>query len=460
MSLEERVPTARILVYSFPLLGVISSTMLVGFYLLKFATDILLLSPLLIGSILLGARVWDALTDPLTGWLSDRTQTRFGRRRPWFYGSAIPFAASLVMLWSPPSSLGENALSIWFGVSVLLFYTAYTTFRVPHMALGAELSAGYHDRTRVFGIAQAFECTGMLAAAGVLIFLERAEDPRMFARWLAIGIGVFSAASMLWAARGLRERTSSLGRGGGTPWQAFADVARNPHSRILLFVFLLEQLGFSGLVALFPYLSDYVLLTPGDTGLYLLGAVGSAFASIPVWVAASRRYGKQQVWLWSVIAKLVTFASVVAVGPGDGTLFLFFTMGFGFLHGCGAVVGPSLKADVVDWDEAHTGERKEGAYFAAWNFAQKFAGGLAIYFVGLMLSLTGFVPNIEQSTEVTTGIRWLGGGFPFVLHLVAAVLIARFSLGEEEHRATRRATHATQSDADPRYSHQSTHDSD
>ena len=434
---EERVPTARILVYSSPVLGVFTAGMLVSFYLLKFSTDVLLIGPALMGSILLAARVWDAVSDPLVGWLSDRTRSPLGRRRPWFLGSALPFAASAVMLWSPPEGLEGSGLSLWIASAVFLFYTAYTTFRVPHLALGAELSRGYHDRTRVFGIMQAVESVGMLAAAGALVLLENSDDPRASARWLSVAIGLVAAALMTWAALSLRERASYQGRGGRNPWRSFGDVVKNPHSRLLIAIFFVEQLGFSALVVLLPYLSDYVLKTPGSTGIYLFSAIAAALVSIPVWVVASRRFGKKRVWAGSVATKILLFGALFWVGEGDIVLLALVTVGFGLMNGCGSVVGPSLKADVVDWDEAHTGERKEGSYFATWNFAQKSAGGVAVWAVGVTLALTGFVPNAEQTQSAIEGMRLLAAGFPVVLHVGALLLIARFALGEEEHRSLR-----------------------
>ena len=134
---------------------------LVNFYLLKFSTDVLLIAPAVVGTMLLLARFWDAITDPLAGWLSDRTHTRLGRRRPWLLGAALPFAASVVMLWSPPADLEETALIAWVGVAILLFYTAYTAVRIPHLAFAAELDRGYHERTRVFAVLQAVEGIGV-----------------------------------------------------------------------------------------------------------------------------------------------------------------------------------------------------------------------------------------------------------------------------------------------------------
>ena len=437
MTSEERIPTSNILIYSSPVLGVFMAGMLVSFYLLKFSTDVLLIGPAVIGFVLLIARIWDAVTDPAAGWLSDRTNTSLGRRRPWLLGSALPLGASIVMLWSPPESLEGSGLNLWIGAAILLFYTAYTAFRVPHIALGAELSRGYHDRTRVFGIMQAVESIGMLAAAGALFFLEGAEDPRSFARMLSVGIGVFTTVLITLAAWRLRERAEFQGRGGSSPWRSFRDVLMNPHSRILIGVFFLEQLGFSALVALLPYLSDYVVQTPGRTAVYLFSAVGSTLLSIPLWIFVSKRLGKKPVWLFSIAVKVVLFAAAFTLGAGDFVPLIIISVFFGVMNGCGAVVGPSLKADVVDWDEAETGERKEGSYFAAWNFVQKSAGGIAVWAIGVTLAMTGFTPNVAQSEEAIFGMRVLASAAPCFLHILALILMARFALTESEHRAAR-----------------------
>ena len=412
---------------------------LISFYLLKFSTDVLLIAPAVIGSLLLLARFWDALTDPLAGWLSDRTRTRMGRRRPWLLGAALPFGCAVVMLWSPPESLEGTALTLWVAAAILLFYTAYTAIRIPHLAFAAELDRGYHERTRVFAILQVMECIGMFAASGSLFLLESADDPRAFARQLALFIGTFAGIVVLLPVWLVRERAEFQGRGGPNPLRAFRDVAQNPNARILIGVFLLEQIGFGALVALLPYLSDYVIVSPGRTALYLSSAIAAMLISIPVWLALSRRYGKQRVWLWSLSAKVVIFFSIFFLGEGDVLLMALASLVFGLMNGCGAVVGQSLQADVIDWDEARTGERKEGTYFAAWNFSQKAASGLAVWFVGLMLSFTGFIPNVAQSKETLLGILMLASALPCVLHISAILLLQRFSLDERQHRAAMEA---------------------
>ena len=434
---EERIPIPRVLTYSTPLLAIFASNALVGLYLLKFATDVVLIAPALVAAILLVARIWDAVSDPLAGYLSDRTRTRWGRRRPWFAASALPLGLAIFALWSPPKSLGSATLGTWFAAAVLLYYTAYTGFRVPHMAMGAELSRGYHDRTRVFGVMQVVENIGMLLGAGMLFLLERADDQRDFARLLSIGLAV-GAVALIWLATArIRERSEFQGRGGANPLSSFRDVLSNPHSRLLIAIFFIEQLGFSGAIALLPYVSDYVLETPGNTAVYAGAALIAMVVSIPLWVNVARRVGKQQVWLFSLLSKVVVFGWFFTLGQGDLGLLIAGMAVFGVLSGCGAVVGPSLKADVVDWDEGRTGERKEGAYFATWNFAQKAAGGIAIWIVGSMLGITGYVPNAVQTDEALTALRLLYAALPAVLNAIAALLVLRFRLDEAAHRQAR-----------------------
>ena len=111
--------------------------LLLSLYVMKFATDILLIAPAVMGAIYSLSRIWDAVSDPLVGYLSDRTQTRLGRRRTWMLASCIPIGAGFYMVFSPPVDLSSTGLMVWMGVAVIGFYSAMTLFYVPHLSLGA-----------------------------------------------------------------------------------------------------------------------------------------------------------------------------------------------------------------------------------------------------------------------------------------------------------------------------------
>ena len=144
---SQRLPLSAILVYSLPTVGAGFMFLLIGLYLMKFATDVLLIPPAAMGFIFGASRIWDAISDPVAGYLSDRTRHRSGRRRPWIFVSIFPIGAAYLMAWSPPASLTGDSLILWMGVGVFGFYSAMTIFIVPHMSLGAELTADYHDRS-------------------------------------------------------------------------------------------------------------------------------------------------------------------------------------------------------------------------------------------------------------------------------------------------------------------------
>ncbi len=131
------------------------------------------------------------------------------------------------------------------------------------------------------------------------------------------------------------------------------------------------------------------------------------------------------------------FGGLFFLGEGDGWLMAALGAVAGTGGSCGSVVGPSIKADVIDFDEYQTGERKEGAYFAVWNFVRKSAVGVTAMLTGFVLQFSGFVPNVDQNEQTQLAIRALFGLFPGSCYLIGTFLFARFSLNEEEHTRIR-----------------------
>jgi glycoside/pentoside/hexuronide:cation symporter, GPH family len=191
-----------------------------------------------------------------------------------------------------------------------------------------------------------------------------------------------------------------------------------------------------------PYETEYMLGKPGTTAYYLFGAILTTLVTLPVWVPWSRRFGKARVWGASLAVKAGVFAGIALVGPGDTVLIAALTLVFGAATGGGAVLGPSLKADVVDCNEVRTGERKEGTFFAAWGLAIKMAVGFAILLSGSVLSWTGFQPNVAQTSEALIGIRLSVSFLPLGCHVLAIALLSRLDLDEGRHTEIREQARA------------------
>lgn len=433
-----RLPLATIALYSMPAVGVGYMFLLVTLFLLKYATDVLLIAPAAMGAIFMAGRIWDALTDPLAGYLSDRTRTRFGRRRPWMAVAAIPIGATFVMLWLPPAGLEGGARLAWMAAAVLLFYTATTALLVPHHSLGAELTTHYHDRTRVFGVRQIAWHVGVFFSLVSMGILTASEAPQRLAGWQALLAAGVTTALVLLAVRGLRERSDFQGRGARSPYRAFGDVWRNPHARLLLFVFFIESTGGAVVGVLTIYFSEYVLGTPSLTPFYIGSYFVAATLSVPLWIHLSRRVGKKNLWLASMVATALGFGSTFLLGPGDAWPLIGIALVLGLAAGCGNIVGPSIQADIIDYDEYRTGERKEGAYFAAWNFVFKMATGITLGITGFALQAAGFEPNVEQSPQAKLAIRGLYALFPLGCYAIGSLLFLRFAFNEAQYAVVRR----------------------
>lgn len=417
--------------------------LLIGLYLMKFATDVLLIAPAAMGTIFGLSRIWDAVSDPLAGYLSDRTRHRSGRRRPWIFASMLPIGLAYTMAWSPPTALTGTALTAWMAVGVFGFYSAMTIFIVPHMSLGAELTSDYHDRSRIFGIRHIGWTVGsILALVGMALLIQAegvsVEASRDRATQLAVGAAVVTAVMIGWAAFRLRERPEFQGRGAGHPFAAFADVWKNVHARLLLLVTLVENLGGATIGILTLYIAQYVIGAPELAPVFILCYMVPSVASVPLWVPISRRFGKKRLWISSMVLTAFSFGGMFFLQEGDRLLISVLAATAGLAAGAGGTIAPSIQADVIDYDEYCTGQRKEGTYFAAWNFVFKASFGVTLMLTGYVLQFSGFVPNVEQSDDVKLALRSLYGLFPFCCYLIGALIFSRFELDEATHDTLRK----------------------
>ena len=332
-------------------------------------------------------------------------------------------------------------------IGVFLFYSAMTIFIVPHMSLGPELTVDYHDRSRIFGVRHAVWTVGSILSLVGMALLIRAEaggeaSSRQMAQQLALSASILTGAMILVASMRLRERPEYQGRGGQRPFKAFADVWANPHARLLLIVTLIENLGAATIGILTLYVAQYVVGRPQLAPLFILCYMIPSFASVPLWIPLSRRFGKKHLWMFSMILTAFSFGGMFFLE--EGSIGLITTLAFtaGLAAGCGGTVSPSVQTDVIDYDEYMTGERKEGAYFSAWNFVFKLSFGVTLFFTGFVLQFSGYVPNAEQTETVKTAILALYALYPLVCFLLGAAIFSRFRLNEAEHAEVRAALDA------------------
>jgi Na+/melibiose symporter-like transporter len=204
---------------------------------------------------------------------------------------------------------------------------------------------------------------------------------REHAIWLALGVSGLTALAIVVCTWWLpHEPREFEGRGGGNPFSSFRDVVRNPHARLLLFVYFIEVFGIGATSAMTPYLLLYVTKAKDYVGLVFFFYTIPAAVSIPLWVSLAKRYEPHKLWRYAMGLQAIGYGTIIFQDEGRLWLMIASSILNGFAGACGQTLGYAIKGDVIDYDEYLTGERKEGAYLAAWNLASKFGTGLMIAF--------------------------------------------------------------------------------
>jgi len=434
----ERISNGVIWAYATPRIGFGIMGTLFGVYLMKFSTDVLLIAPAIMGFLIAASRFWDGISDPLIGYLSDRTKSAIGRRRVWMFWAALPMGLGLIAIWSPPSTLNAVWLVIWMGVALLLYETASTAFFVPHGALGVELTPNYHERTRLYGYSHMIGIFGSILGLASLQLMIMADDKRAFAVVLSIAAAAVIVTLVLITTRILPERLDYQGRGAKSPLKSFTDVFINKHARLLLLVYGIETFGGATLGILTPYAVEYVIFLSDQLALILVVNMIPQFLFAPVWIWLSRYFGKRNLWVFATLLSAVSFGSLYFTQEGPG-LYVYFCVFFaGIGQGAGAVLAPAIQADIIDYDEYMTNERKEGSYLAVWNLIRKCAASITVFIVGVMLQYSGFEPNVEQSEDTKSIIRSMLALMPAAFYIFGALLLLKFSFNEKEHGLVRK----------------------
>lgn len=378
----------------------------------KLYGDTLGLSLSLVGAVLLGARLLDALIDPLLGWWSDRVD-----RRKQLIGLALPaLAIGMIGLLSPRA---EWVGAAWLGATLTVVYLAFSVAQVNYYAWGAELSTLRHERTRITAWREGFALLGVVAASALptLLAADLAEGVGRLA-WLFLPLLAASAAITLLRAPG--GRAAQPQRAGLLP--ALAATLGNRDFVALLAVFALNGIASAIPATLVLFYVEDVLGLEQLAGLFLGVYFISGVAALPMWVALSARIGKSQAWLVSMALACLVFVWAFFLGPGELTAFALICVLSGVALGADLALPPSMLADVMDRDVRGTAATKSGAYFGLWNLVTKLNLALAAGIALPLVSLFGYQPGVGEAQQ-TASLAFVYALVPTGLKLLAALLL-------------------------------------
>jgi GPH family glycoside/pentoside/hexuronide:cation symporter len=413
------------------------------------------MNPALVG--LLGAlpRLTDAITDPMMGYISDNTKSRWGRRRPYIFTGAIAVGIVFAVLWQLPGGQSENFYFWYFLGGSLIFFLAYTVYATPWVALGYELTPDYHERTRLMGVQNFFGNIAYMISPYFLaiMYLPQFGDVVTGAGYLAIVIAVVVISLGILPAIFLRERFKNIAEaetgekvpGIGAVVMDFLrgfgkTLSFKPFLKLCIATFLVFN-GFILIAAFQSYVIIYYVFE-GDqaAGSVFVGHSGlvqaiSALFVIGIVTLLATRIGKRRAFYFSTGVSMVGYAlKWYCYTPDNPWLVLIPAplMAFG-LAGLFTLM-PSMVADVVDADELNTHERREGMYGSIFWWVVKLGQSAAILGGGLLLNATGFDVALggEQTAEAIRLMRLSDALIPCIASAIAIWAIASYTITEEK----------------------------
>lgn len=441
--MTRELPLARLVAYALPALPLAVLTLPLYALVPTYYAATIGLPIAAVGQVLLLVRVFDALTDPVAGYLCDRTVSRFGRRKVWVI-AGLPLAAlSAWMVFLPPTGATALHLLVW-GAFLSL---GWTMVMVPYAAWGAELSQTYAGRNRIAAGREGLAFVGTLAALVVqAVSGDLATTLMVFAVIVAVGLPV---ASLIAVAAVPEPEDRTVGRvDARAGWAAMRSNA--PFVR-LISAFLINGLanGLPATLFLF-YVTERLGLEAASAGLLLVLYFVCGVVGVPFWLWLSVRVGKHRAWCLAMIMACAAFAFAPFLPTGALVAFGVICVVTGLAVGADLVLPASLQADVIDVDTVATGEQRSGLYLAAWGLATKLALALAVGIAFPVLSLSGFDPQAGLRTD--GGLMTLGflyAGLPVVLKLVAIGLMWRFPLTATEQATLQAALEARRNGQPP-----------
>ncbi len=415
----------------------------ISFYQLYFLTDVARLEPALAGWSILAVKLWDAFNDPLVGVLTDRYSGKRGRRRGPMLAAAGPLAFLFALSWLVPN-FAPIGLAVWYGAVFMAFDTCFTVYHISFNSLTPSLASDYDERSSLNGFRMAFSIGGTLAAVIVMILLERLfQDPvRRFAvSGSILGAVCLVPAFLAWKSSAGYDMPADPP--GMSVQESIMRTLKNRSFRQVMGLYLFSWTTTAVISSVLVYFVAYYLRRPDQANFFILAAELSAIGFIPAVVALAKRWDKRKAFIVACAIWMGVQCLTALVGRESLGLAYFLAVLSGFGIAAAYVLPWSMIPDVIDQDEAETGERREGSYYSFASFFQKLGTAIALWLIARLLAASGYVvptasqPYPEQPETAVRALRLCIGLAPAMLLALAVSFALRYSLGRESHRALR-----------------------
>lgn len=435
--MNKPLPAWRKWMYGSGDLGFSLTSTIIAAYFLFFLTGVVGVRAGVASIAILIGKTWDYINDPLFGYISDHTRTRWGRRRPFLLFGPIPYAIIFALMWWRPPLQGEVALVIYYAVVYVFYDAAATLIYMPYFALTPELTSDYDERTSLVSLRAFFSIFGSLLAFSLPEMIVQGFTPDHATSVLKMGLifAVISAIPMYVVFFGTRERPEFMQQEQPGLWQSIKDSVQNRPFIFGTVIYLFTWATVDILQTVLIFFITYVVMRESDTTVIMATIFIVAILALPLWTWISRHMNKRLAYIIGMLFFTAVLLVLINLTP---TTPLSIILGLCVLAGIGVsaahVIPWAIIPDAIEVGELKTGSRHEGTFYSLISLAQKVASSIAIPGAGLLLEVSGYIPNsIQQPASAIQGIRLLTGPIPAVMMFIGIVFAILYPLGREDY---------------------------
>jgi len=437
---DQEIPLSLKFYWSVGASGVAFMMNVVAGFALFYMISVLKVSPVLAGTVVFIPKIFDAFTDPLVGSWSDRLKTDKSRRRPFLLVGAILSSLSFLMVFTTPVFGHEYMTVGYIFTALMLFSFGYTLFNIPYLAMPAEMTNNYHERSSIHSFRMISVSTSSILGAAIPWVLEEMGRTSWEA-YAVIGAGgglfIFVTLMTTWLGTANAKFTH---RSQERP-QLFKEIGAvfsNRHFMRLIGIKFCQLLGTASTIAAFKFFllsvmqRDFKVLTS-----YFLLVSAVQIVSSPLMVRLSKVIGKNWTYIVAALCNVAAVASWSLAQPGEPTwAILMRGVLLAIAISGNVVMAMSMLTDIINYDAKRTGIRREGVFTSFYSFVEKFTFAFGPLIVGVALSMAGFdksLPPEEQTGEDVRQALLLGMSYiPAVMGILAIVLLTGYKLKEED----------------------------
>lgn len=415
---------------------------------LRFMTDYLEVAAVAAGFIFAISKFYDAATDPLMGLISDRTKSRWGRRRPYLLVGAVLCAVTFVLLFTVPEIESNQLMLFYMGTLLILFATAYTLFNVAHVAMPVEMTANFQERSELFSYRAGAIGLGSILGGflGPLLIAAYGggRTGHEVMSWV-LGAMIFVAMTgCFWMTRNATFRANQTVIRYPLKEQLASAITNKPYVVLMivkLFLLVTSMMN-SGTAAYFT--SRVLQLSDRWLGVYFLCYGAALLLSQPLWLGVIRRYGKRRTYIVTAFMyAAVALSWTLADAQDHWVFFVLRSLGIGWMTGAVLLATQSMLPDTIEYDYRRTGLTREGLFTGLYTTVEKLGAAFGIAITGSVLGAMGYIASsggtdVVQPPSAITGIYLCFGVIPAVLIVISSAFMTLYDLNQEKLETTER----------------------